>query len=180
MIRLSISMLAIFGASILFACAPPTKYSKSTSPHHAKDRSHYRLEHELWQRSNRARSQKSLMALARDPELDAVARSHSLEMARHAYLSHHNRAGLNPLERTQKRGVSGFYMLSENIGVTNEFPPTEHIVQGWLHSPVHRKNLLEGAYTTTGIGVAQSPDGRIYFTQLYVAKKRHQTTHQRR
>lgn len=46
----------------------------------------------------------------------------------------------------------------------------EEVVDGWLHSPGHKRNI-EGDYNLTGIGVAQNRDGVIYFTQLFVLKK---------
>ncbi|MDQ2753480.1 MAG: CAP domain-containing protein [Bacteroidota bacterium] len=44
------------------------------------------------------------------------------------------------------------------------------VVDGWLHSPGHRKNI-EGDYNLTGIGVAQNGEGVVYFTQIFVLKK---------
>lgn len=46
----------------------------------------------------------------------------------------------------------------------------EEVVDGWLHSPGHKANI-EGDYNLTGIGVAQSRDGVLYFTQFFVLKK---------
>lgn len=46
----------------------------------------------------------------------------------------------------------------------------EGVVDGWLHSPGHKKNI-EGDYNLTGIGVTQNKDGVIYFTQIFVLKK---------
>ncbi len=46
----------------------------------------------------------------------------------------------------------------------------DEVVNGWLHSPGHRKNI-EGDYNLTGIGVAQNNQGVIYFTQIFVLKK---------
>ncbi len=43
------------------------------------------------------------------------------------------------------------------------------VVDGWLHSPGHKKNI-EGDYNLTGIGVAKDGDGTIYFTQIFLKK----------
>jgi len=40
------------------------------------------------------------------------------------------------------------------------------VVDGWLHSPGHKKNI-EGNFTTTGIGYAPDKKGDIYFTQIF-------------
>ncbi|HWB24410.1 MAG TPA: CAP domain-containing protein [Chitinophagaceae bacterium] len=43
------------------------------------------------------------------------------------------------------------------------------VVDGWLHSPGHKKNM-EGNYSLTGIGIATDAGGVIYFTQIFVRK----------
>ena len=39
-------------------------------------------------------------------------------------------------------------------------------VDGWMKSPGHRRNILDGTYTESGVGVALS-DNDIYITQLF-------------
>ena len=41
------------------------------------------------------------------------------------------------------------------------------VVDGWLHSPGHRRNI-EGDFRLTGIGLAAGSNGMIYFTQIFV------------
>ena len=41
------------------------------------------------------------------------------------------------------------------------------VVDGWLHSPGHRRNI-EGDFRLTGIGLAGGRDGMIYFTQIFI------------
>ncbi len=45
----------------------------------------------------------------------------------------------------------------------------QQVVDGWLHSPGHLKNI-EGNYTLTGIGMARDAGGVVYFTQIFVRK----------
>jgi len=45
----------------------------------------------------------------------------------------------------------------------------QQVVDGWLHSPGHKKNI-EGNYTLTGIGLAKDAGGVIFFTQIFVHK----------
>lgn len=45
----------------------------------------------------------------------------------------------------------------------------EQVVQAWINSEGHRKNI-EGSYTYTGIGVAKNSSGNYYFTQLFYSK----------
>ena len=41
------------------------------------------------------------------------------------------------------------------------------VVDGWLHSPGHRRNI-EGDFKLTGIGLARKSNGMIYFTQIFI------------
>ena len=41
------------------------------------------------------------------------------------------------------------------------------VVDMWLHSPGHKKNI-EGNYNLTGIGIEKSADGETYYTQIFV------------
>lgn len=43
------------------------------------------------------------------------------------------------------------------------------VVEGWLNSPGHRKNI-EGDYRYTGIGVYQDAKGILFFTQIFYRK----------
>jgi len=40
------------------------------------------------------------------------------------------------------------------------------VVDGWLHSPGHKRNI-EGDFIFTGIGHARDKKGDIYFTQIF-------------
>ena len=41
------------------------------------------------------------------------------------------------------------------------------VVDGWMNSPGHRENILDGSYDVEGIGVAVSADERVYVTQNF-------------
>lgn len=43
------------------------------------------------------------------------------------------------------------------------------VVDMWLHSPGHKKNI-EGNYNLTGLGIEKGTDGQIYYTQIFVYK----------
>jgi uncharacterized protein YkwD len=54
--------------------------------------------------------------------------------------------------------------IAENVA---EGPMSaREVVDGWLHSPGHKKNI-EGNFTLTGIGYAADKKGNIYFTQIF-------------
>lgn len=117
---------------------------------------------------NEFRRQQHLIPLARDPRLDAVAAAHSEDMARRGFFSHESPEGLNWVDRLRAAGVAGFALAGENVGQTNRPDPNGEILNGWKASPAHRENLTARPYNATGIGIARAPDGRLFYTQLYV------------
>ncbi len=130
------------------------------------------LEAELHRTVNAERAARHLTALERRGELDAVARAHSADMARRAYLSHLTPEARNPVDRLEQAGLSGFSLAAENAGQTSKAEPNREIFGGWLASPAHRQNLHAPPWNATGIGVARAADGTFYYTQLYVTYPR--------
>lgn len=117
---------------------------------------------------NAVRKQHHLIPLRRSTDLDAVAREHSRDMAHRNYMSHHSPEGANPVDRITRSGVSGFTLAAENLGKTNRREPNREIVQNWLASPDHRRNLLTPPFNATGIGIVRAADGSLIYTQVYV------------
>jgi uncharacterized protein YkwD len=130
------------------------------------------LEAQLLDAVNAVRAGHHLIPLRRIPELDRVARDHSLDMARRNYLSHDSPEGANPVDRITRGGLNGFTLAAENLGKTNRGDPNREIVQNWLASPDHRRNLLAPPFNTTGIGIARAADGFLVYTQVYVTYPR--------
>jgi uncharacterized protein YkwD len=128
-----------------------------------------RLEAELAAAVNAYRSEHHRIALVRRPDLDAVARAHSRDMATRRYLSHRSPEGADWVARLGRGGVSGFAMAGENVGLTSKSHPNHEILNGWIESAVHRENLLARPYNSTGVGISRAPDGSLYFTQLYLS-----------
>lgn len=70
---------------------------------------------------------------------------------------------------TAVRNSIGFVRAAAENVAYGQMSATE-VVDGWLHSPGHKKNI-EGDYNLTGIGVSQNSEGVIYFTQIFFLKK---------
>jgi len=134
----------------------------------AEDPQLARLEGLLVEGVNDFRRSQRLIALERRPLLDAVALAHSEDMARRHFFAHRNPEGLDWVGRLRRAGVQGFSMAGENLGMTSQSRPDTRILEGWKHSPAHRKNLVARPYNATGVGIARAADGTLYYTQLYV------------
>lgn len=57
--------------------------------------------------------------------------------------------------------------VSENVA--SGFRTAEAVVNAWIKSEGHRKNL-EGEHTHFGISVKEGMDGKLYFTNIFVKK----------
>ncbi len=57
---------------------------------------------------------------------------------------------------------------AENVAYGSDDP--KEIVDMWLHSSGHRKNI-EGDYNQTGIGISGNRNGTYYYTQIFVRSK---------
>jgi uncharacterized protein YkwD len=128
-----------------------------------------RMEATLHRSVNRFRSEQRLIPLSRYPALDAVARAHSEDMAARNYFAHESPEGHNCVDRLERSGIRGFSLAGENVGMTSRANPNREILDGWLASPVHRKNLTGRPFNATGIGIARAPNGTLFYTQLYLS-----------
>lgn len=57
--------------------------------------------------------------------------------------------------------------IAENVASRQK--TASEVVQGWINSNGHRKNI-EGNYSHTGIGVKKSANGHYFFTQIFYLK----------
>ncbi|MDN5204988.1 CAP domain-containing protein [Fulvivirgaceae bacterium BMA10] len=65
------------------------------------------------------------------------------------------------------KSVIGGNAWAENVAYG--YPDAASVVNGWLNSPGHKRNI-EGDYNLTGIGTAKSKDGQLYYTQIFLKK----------
>lgn len=134
----------------------------------AEDPQLARLEQQLHGAVNDFRRAQKLIPLERRADLDAVARAHSEDMVRRGFFAHENPDGELWHHRIDRAGISGYTMAGENVAQTNEPDPNRAVLTGWENSADHRRNLEFRAFNATGVGIARAPDGRLFYTQLYV------------
>ncbi len=128
-------------------------------------------EREAFELINAARRAQGYPALVWDAELTRMAREHSGSMAEQNYLGHEGPDGRDTVQRARALGIAGWSALAENIAYNQGFDdPAGFAVERWLKSAKHRDNIMRAGFTHSGVGVAHAPDGRIYFTQVFVAR----------
>ncbi|MBM4284091.1 MAG: CAP domain-containing protein [Deltaproteobacteria bacterium] len=131
------------------------------------------VEQLIFRFTNEARRQHGLPSLDQDRELSRVAWRYSADMLHRRFFSHTNPDGLSPRDRVLSDYVPRPLMVGENLWSGSGADPGETrllariIVDGWMASPGHRRNLLHPRYTHLGVGVAAF--GReVRATQLFV------------
>ena len=58
-----------------------------------------------------------------------------------------------------------FGRLAENVAL--DYPDAETVVQGWMNSKGHRANILNPDVVETGIAIARSSSGGVYYCQVF-------------
>lgn len=120
------------------------------------------LEDDILALINKYRRSKGLGALEVNFTISEEARKHTLAMATQRVEFGH--AGFNIRSKIITSKVAGTSAVAENVAVGSR--TAKEVVDGWLKSPGHRKNI-EGNYRLTGIGVARSQNAQLYFTQIF-------------
>ena len=138
------------------------------------------LESQIHELVNQERRKASLSNLEDDSALAEVARSHSQDMAINDFFNHENLYGQSPSERADAAGYScvnqGYIGVAENIFTGWQFSAiitfqststkayfdldelAKVVVDGWMNSPGHRRNILTERYNKEGIGVGVNPE----------------------
>lgn len=123
-------------------------------------------------KTNAFRRDRGLSLLRPESRLMATARRHAGNMARKDRFGDtgtngHVMDGMDSGDRVQWGGYA-FALLAENVGWQLGHPdPVHAMVEGWLRSSGHLKNLLSADLMETGVGAAQGKSGRWYFVQMF-------------
>lgn len=121
----------------------------------------------VFQYVNQYRAQHGLSALILNPVLSQEATQHSQDMAAHRLPVGHD--GFDQRMKHVLAKLEGVSSGAENVAY--RYPTAKIVVDGWMHSPGHRRNIL-GHYTLTGIGVARDEKGHPYYTQMFLKQNK--------
>src|ERR1700722_8783183 len=150
-----VSFLLIFG---WLTFGPPSNTAFAGPP-----ASSTRISREILFFVNEFRRSKGLPVLQGDSYISSVALGHSRDM-----LTGKSPFGHDGFRQRIDR-ISGklgrLQVAAENVA--SGPMGAREVVDGWLHSPGHRRNIM-GDFRLTGIGVAEASNGMIYFTQIFI------------
>jgi len=114
---------------------------------------------------NRYRKTKGLRPLTMMPLITAEALKHSKNMADGRVTFGHD--GFDGRADRLMRQIELSNAIAENVAY-GKFSAQE-VVNRWIQSPGHRKNI-EGKFTLTGVGIVRRADGYLFFTQIFINK----------
>lgn len=167
--RYALAPFAVIACMVACVVAPPPKPTPPADDGRRQPPSGYELaafEGGIIEAVNDERSAARLARLTVDSRLAQAARVHASNMARLQRLSHTLPGATTStlVSRVTDVGYS-YSALAENIA----YGPVavEPLVDGWMRSPGHRENILNPAYTETGVGVARSRDGVLFYCQVF-------------
>ena len=105
---------------------------------------------EMLARVNAERAAAGAPLLLPDPRLDEAAQRHAEDMLARSYYNHISPDGTSPASRTRQSGYAG-HVVGENIA-RGPFAVQE-VMNNWMGSSEHRRNLLLPAFTHLGVGL---------------------------
>ncbi|WP_433391263.1 CAP domain-containing protein [Micromonospora sp. KLBMP9576] len=115
---------------------------------------------------NAERTKAGCGAVGIDDKLTTAAQRHSKDQADHRNMSHTGSDGSNVGTRLGRVGYA-WRTYGENVAWNQQTPAA--VMQAWMNSPGHRKNILNCAFTEIGVGVANS--NGPYWTQVFAAPR---------
>ena len=121
------------------------------------------LNKEVFNLVNKHRKSVGLKPLVENETIAKEASHHSANMA--AKKAPFGHEGFNGRSERLLKQVKNANATAENVAYSSY--SAERVVNMWLHSPKHLKNI-EGEYNYTGIGIAKGADGNLYYTQIFV------------
>jgi uncharacterized protein YkwD len=141
-----VAAVALAAPSSAAACAHANQNPNDISPQQAKQATLCLL--------NKERTSRGIRKLHDNSRLDLASRRHANDMSRRNYFDHGDFVGRIKAAH-YLRGARG-YTLGENIAWGSwDYATPANIVDGWMHSPGHRANILNPGFHEIGLGIAR-------------------------
>lgn len=129
---------------------------------------HYQsIEQQVVNLVNAERAKAGLKPLKADWELARVARFKSEDMRDNRYFDHNSQIYGTPFQMMKSFGIN-YRSAGENIAAGQT--TAESVMQAWMNSPGHKKNILSPSFTHIGVGYAKGGSYGHYWTQQFMSK----------
>lgn len=142
-------------AVVLFAVSSAMPAMACTVPKNADA-----LVQQLLHRINQERRRSALPQFRLSPTLVRGAQMHACDNANHNRLSHIGTDGSSPGKRVLRVGYD-FDLVTENVAIG--YAKSEHVLEAWLRSSTHRRNIFEPRTNDLGLAVARGRNGRLHW-----------------
>jgi uncharacterized protein YkwD len=116
---------------------------------------------------NAERARARARPLLLEPRLDAAAAKHARDMLLRGYFAHESPEGKSVRQRAREAGYT-WHAVGENIAEGQL--SAAQVVQAWMESPEHRRNILDRDFIHMGLGLAlgDGPKGfRVVWCQTF-------------
>lgn len=101
--------------------------------------------------TNESRSLHNQPPLSVNSQLTNAAQQKAEDMVNERYFAHFSPTNKSPWDFFIESGYS-YAVAGENLAITNEDELA--VISGWINSPTHKENMLNGQYRDIGIGIA--------------------------
>jgi uncharacterized protein YkwD len=159
--------LAVLVASGCAVPAPAPSPSRPPAPASAAAKDRFgATEARIFGLINAERRRQGLRDLVYNEQLDQMAVIQARNMAYFQKMSHVLPQSSLPTLGDRARYVAyPFGRLAENVALG--YPNAEAVVEGWMTSKGHRANILNSDVVETGIAIARSSAGGLYYCQVF-------------
>jgi uncharacterized protein YkwD len=158
-------LLALASSIVLAGCTLPVTTTPAPSTATAPT-TLGSTESRIFRLVNTERRRQGLSDLVYNPQLDRMARIQAENMARFQKMAHVIPESSLPTltDRAQNSGYP-YARLAENVALG--YPNAQTVVDGWMASKGHRGNILNRDVEETGIAIARSSAGGLYYCQVF-------------
>ncbi|WP_246009217.1 CAP domain-containing protein [Brevibacillus fluminis] len=116
---------------------------------------------------NSERSKAGLSPLTLNKQLSDVARTKAQDMRDQNYFDHTSPKYGSPSDMIKQFNIP-FQAMGENIAAGQQTPA--EVMQGWMNSEGHRRNILDPQFTQMGIGNVQGGQMGTYWSQMFISQ----------
>ncbi|MEA2766722.1 MAG: hypothetical protein QOK07_3126 [Gemmatimonadaceae bacterium] len=159
---------ALASALVLAGCTIPVKTTPApaTSSTATAPGTLGATESRIFRLVNGERRRQGLPDLVYNAQLDRMAKIQAEKMARFQKMAHVLPESTLPT-LTDRAHASGYQYarLAENVALG--YPNAATVVDGWMASKGHRANILSRDVEETGIALARSSAGGLYYCQVF-------------
>jgi uncharacterized protein YkwD len=173
--RKVLAALTVIAASLLLAPVSPATSAPAGGADRADRTPSARgvasFRREVITLTNAKRAAHGCPALVKNRALSKAAQSHTKRMAntgRGGTLSHQLPGEASFGTRFRRAGYRGATLIGENVASGYATPAA--VLDGWMHSAPHRRNILTCRYQHIGVGYATADNGTAYWTQDFGRK----------